>query len=62
MNAETFERKVKQIESDKAELERKFEDMTSKYEEVPSNVSPNLPSFPQVKAELANTLASLEDL
>jgi prefoldin subunit 5 len=48
MNAEVFERKVKQLESDKAELERKFEEMSGKYNEV--------------KAELATTLQGLEDL
>lgn len=48
MGQEIAERKVKQLESDKMELERKYEDMSAKYNEV--------------KSELATTLQGLEDL
>ncbi len=48
MNSEVHERKVKQLVADKDELERKYEEMSGKYNEV--------------KAELAMTLQGLEDL
>jgi hypothetical protein len=48
MNADGLERKVKQLESDKADLERKFEETSGKLNEV--------------KVELASTLQGLEDL
>jgi tropomyosin, fungi type len=46
--AETHERKVKQLEAEKADLESKFADMTVKYNKV--------------KAELDQTLKDLEGL
>ncbi len=48
MQAEQFERKAKQLDAEKAELERKLDDMTQKYTSV--------------KAELQTTLQGLEDL
>lgn len=48
MRSEQFERKAKQLESEKFELERRVEDMTTKYNAV--------------KAELATTLQGLEEL
>ncbi|KAI8803802.1 tropomyosin [Cladochytrium replicatum] len=48
MSAEQFERKSKQLDGEKLDLEKKLEEMTAKY-----NV---------VKAELESTLKGLEDL
>nr|KAJ3418410.1 hypothetical protein HK105_008345 [Polyrhizophydium stewartii] len=48
LQAETFERKAKQLDAEKLDLERRLEEMTKKYE--------------QVKGELDQTLKDLEGL
>lgn len=48
MKSETADRKARQLEAEKAELEKKLEEMTNQYAAI--------------KAELAQTLKGLEDL